>query len=130
MMSFVYVALGGAIGAALRHGVNLVSLRLSGTAFPIATLVVNVVGSLAMGLFVGWLAKRAGLSLWGLSAADLRVLVATGVLGGFTTFSAFSLDVAVLFERGAMASAIGYVIASIALSIGAVFWGLSLARGM
>ena len=98
-MGFLIVFLGGGFGAALRHGVNLVSARLLGTAFPYATLFENVTGSLVMGM-----------------------------LGGYTTFSAFSLDTALLYERGELALAALYVLASVALSIGGLFAGLALVR--
>ena len=124
MYHLILVAAGGAIGASARHLVNLAFLRSLGPGFPWATLVVNVVGSFAMGLFVGWLALR-------LSASnELRLFVATGILGGFTTFSAFSLDFAVLWERGASLPALGYLIASVIGSILALFLGLWLARSL
>ncbi len=95
MGNFLIVALGGGIGAALRHGVNLLTLRWFGPNFPYGTLTVNVAGSLIMGLFIGWLLRyNPGTS------AGLRLFVATGILGGFTTFSAFSLDMALLWEKG------------------------------
>src|SRR5690606_3497690 len=95
-MGYLIVFLGGGLGAALRHGVNLGAARLLGTAFPYGTLAVNVAGSLAMGLLAAWFAFR------GDAAQHWRLFFATGVLGGFTTFSAFSLDVALLYERGAI----------------------------
>jgi CrcB protein len=122
MNNVLLVALGGAIGAALRHLVNLNAARIAATAFPWPTLVINVVGSLAMGLFVGWLTRRAG------SSDALRLFVATGLLGGFTTFSAFSLDFAFLWQRGALAGAFGYAATSVVLSLIAVFLGLWVAR--
>ena len=120
------VAGGGAIGAGGRHLVNLVALRILGPGFPWGTFIVNVVGSLVMGLFIGALVK------WGAagSSQNLRLFLATGLLGGFTTFSAFSLDVAVLWERGATLTALGYVAASVLLSILAVFVGLWIMRGI
>lgn len=124
MYHLVLVAAGGAVGAGLRHLVNLATLRLFGSAFPWGTLTVNVVGSLAMGLFMAWLVRRTG------SSAELRLLVATGLFGGFTTFSAFSLDFAVLYERGALMQAFSYVAASVLLSIGALFIGLWVARNL
>ncbi|MBX9461347.1 MAG: fluoride efflux transporter CrcB [Aquamicrobium sp.] len=124
MYHLVLVAAGGAVGAGLRHLVNLATLRLFGSAFPWGTLTVNVVGSLAMGLFMAWLVRRTG------SSAELRLLVATGLFGGFTTFSAFSLDFAVLYERGALMQAFSYVAASVLLSIGALFVGLWVARNL
>ncbi len=123
MNHLLLVAAGGAIGASLRHLVNLAALRVAGPGFPWATLFVNVLGSLAMGLLVGWLARRAGGS-----SMELRQFLATGILGGFTTFSAFSLDFAVLWERNAIGQAGLYVAFSVALSLAAVFAGLWLSR--
>ena len=124
MYHLVLVAVGGAVGAGLRHLVNLATLRMFGPGFPWGTLTVNVVGSLAMGLFTAWLVRRTG------SSAELRLLVATGLFGGFTTFSAFSLDFAVLYERGALMQAFSYAAASVLLSIGALFVGLWVARNL
>jgi len=118
MTHLLAVALGGAIGASLRHLSGQALLRWFGPAFPWGTLFVNVVGSLAMGLLIGWLARRTGTS------AEIRLFLATGLLGGFTTFSAFSLDVAVMWERGQVSYAMVYVFASVLLSIFAVFAGL------
>jgi CrcB protein len=123
MTHFLLVAAGGGIGAALRHLANMLALRLLGPGFPWATLFVNVAGCLAMGLLAGWLARRAGGS-----SAELRLFLATGILGGFTTFSAFSLDFATLWERGELLPAFGYVTASVVLSLAAVFAGLWIAR--
>lgn len=122
MVHLLLVALGGAFGAGTRHLVNLAALRFAGPGFPWGTAVINVAGSFAMGLFVGWMAARAHAS------NELRLFVATGVLGGFTTFSAFSLDFVTLYERGAFAAAFGYAGASVALSILALFAGLALMR--
>lgn len=122
MTQLALVALGGAIGAALRHLAGMASLRLLGAGFPWGTLFVNVIGSLAMGLLIAVLARRSG------TPAEVRLFLATGILGGFTTFSAFSLDVAVLWERGELAAAAGYVLASVIVSILALFAGLWLVR--
>jgi CrcB protein len=122
MFHLVLVALGGAIGASLRHLVNLGSLRLVGANYPWGTMAINVAGSLAMGIFIELLARRFNAS------NELRLFIATGILGGFTTFSAFSLDFAVLWERGAAGPALAYAIASVAGSILALFLGLWLAR--
>lgn len=122
MTQFLLVAAGGAIGASLRHLVNLAAVRAIGPSFPWATLTVNVAGSFCMGLFAGWLTHRLA------DIDGLRSFVAVGILGGFTTFSAFSLDVAVLWERGAAAQAAGYVLASVAGSILSLFAGLWMAR--
>ena len=122
MLHVILVATGGAIGASLRHFVNLAALRVVGLGFPWGTMAINVVGSLVMGLFIGVLARRAGMS------EEIRLFVATGILGGFTTFSAFSLDFATLWERGSVLPAFGYVFASVAGSLLAIFLGLWLAR--
>jgi CrcB protein len=106
----------------MRHLVGLAALRLTGPAFPWGTLTVNIVGSFAMGVLIELLARRFDAS------PELRLFVATGILGGFTTFSAFSLDVAVLWERGAHAAAAGYVAASVVGAIAALFAGLTIVR--
>ena len=123
-MGFLIVFFGGGLGAALRHGINLVAARAFGTAFPYGTLIINVAGSLAMGLIVEYFALKAGLpQRW-------RLFLTTGILGGFTTFSAFSLDAALLYERGAMLGAAVYVIASVVLAIAALFAGMAFVRMM
>lgn len=122
MSHFLYVALGGAIGACLRHMINLVTLRMLGAHFPWGTLTANVLGSFAMGVFVELLVRRFDVS------PEVRLFVTTGILGGFTTFSAYSLDVAVLWERGATVSAAVYAGTTVVLSIAALFAGLSLVR--
>lgn len=121
-MGFLIVFLGGGIGAALRHGVNLASARLLGTAFPYHTLIINVTGSLVMGLIA------AHFALKGDASQSWRLFLTTGILGGYTTFSAFSLDAALLYERGELGLAALYVLASVALSIGGLFAGLALVR--
>lgn len=124
MQATVLVFLGAGLGGALRHGVNLGCARLCGLAFPWGTLVVNVAGSLLMGLIVGWLAQRAN----GGAGQSLRLFLTTGLLGGFTTFSAFSLDSWLLWQRGEAAAAAAYVGGSVALSIGALALGLFVMR--
>ena len=124
MFQLLLVAAGGAIGASLRHLVNLASLRLAGLGFPWGTMAVNVAGCFAMGVFIELLARRFNAS------NELRLFIATGVLGGFTTFSAFSLDFAVLWERGAALPALAYAITSVVGSILALFLGLWLARSI
>ena len=124
MTNLLLVAIGGAIGASLRHLSGIAALRLMGPAFPWGTLFVNIFGSLVMGIFIAWLVKRTGVS------NDIRLFFATGVLGGFTTFSAFSLDVANLVERGEMSGAVLYVLGSVLLSVLAVFMGLWFGRAM
>ena len=124
MYHLLLVCVGGALGAGMRHLSTSAVARLVGIAFPWGTLAVNLVGCLAMGLLVGILARKLGVP------HEIRLFLATGVLGGFTTFSAFSLDVAVLWERGAQIAALSYVLASVAGSILALFGGLWLARSM
>ena len=125
MQHLFLVALGGGLGAAGRHLVNLAALRTFGPGFPVGTLTVNVVGSLAMGLLVGWLASRPeGVG------PGLRLFLATGFLGGFTTFSAFSLDAVSLWERGEATTALIYAAVSVVVSIAALFAGLMVMRSL
>ncbi|MEL7182312.1 MAG: fluoride efflux transporter CrcB [Pseudomonadota bacterium] len=112
MYPLLQVALGGAIGASLRF---LLGLALARDGFPIAVLVANVLGSFAMGLLLVWLGQR-GLTQW-------QPLLLTGLLGGFTTFSAFSLETVTLIERGAVGQAAGYVLLSVGASVGALALG-------
>jgi fluoride exporter len=122
-MLYFIVFLGAGIGGALRHGVNLAATRQLGYGFPFGTLVVNIVGSFLMGLLAGYFMFRPGLN------QHLRLFLTTGVLGGFTTFSAFSLDAALLVERHAYGMAVGYVVGSVAASVSALFFGLAVFRG-
>jgi CrcB protein len=122
-MLYLIVFLGAGIGGALRHGVNVGAARLFGYGFPYGTLIVNIVGSFAMGLLAGYFAFRPGIG------QHLRLFLTTGILGGFTTFSAFSLDTALLVERHAYGMAAGYMIGSVAASVSALFFGLALFRG-
>ncbi|WP_201861527.1 fluoride efflux transporter CrcB [Microvirga soli] len=124
MKAYFLVFLGAGIGGALRHGVNVGCARLCGTAFPWGTLTVNVVGSIIMGVFAGWLAFKAGEG-W---SQPLRLFLTTGILGGFTTFSAFSLDAVLIWERGHMGLAAAYVSASVIFSIAGLLAGLALIR--
>ena len=121
MFNLLLVVVGGGIGAGIRHLTNMGALRLAGPNFPWGTMTINIVGSFAMGLFIAVLARRGG-------SNELRLFVATGILGGFTTFSAFSLDFATLWERGATLPAFGYALASVIGAIIALFVGLWLAR--
>lgn len=122
-MHWLLVFVGGGVGAAARHGVNRIALAWLGPNFPFGTLAVNVGGSLAMGLLIGVLAStQAGVS------NNVRLFLATGVLGGFTTFSAFSLDALTLWERGQWALAACYVIVSVLLALGAIAAGFLLSR--
>lgn len=123
-MGFLIVFLGGGIGAASRHGINLLAARLVGLGFPYGTLFINVAGSLAMGLIAEYFALKAGLP------QHWRLFLTTGILGGFTTFSAFSLEAALLYERGQIVGAAVYVVASVALAIGALFAGLAIVRAL
>jgi fluoride exporter len=122
MMGFLIVFFGGGVGAALRHGFNLLFARLLGTAFPYATLFENVSGSIVMGCLVAFFAFKSGIP------QHWQLFLTTGILGGYTTFSTFSLDVALLYERGEMGLAAFYVLLSVALSIGGLFAGLALVR--
>jgi len=124
-LHWLLVFLGGGIGAAARHGVNRIAMAWLGPAFPWGTLAVNVIGSLAMGLLIATFASVPG----GVSN-NLRLFLATGVLGGFTTFSAFSLDALTLWERGQALPALGYIAASLILSLAAIAAGLLLGRSI
>jgi CrcB protein len=121
-MGYVLVFLGGGLGAMLRHGVNLGAARLIGTGLPWGTLFVNVTGSLLMGLLAGLFALKLDLS------QGWRLFLTTGILGGYTTFSTFSLDAAMLYERGEPGWAALYVLGSVVLSIAGLFAGLWLVR--
>ncbi len=120
-MNAVLVFLGGGLGAVLRYGVNRLA-SAGGASFPIGTLIVNVVGSLIIGLLAGLFAAHPAIK------PPVRLFLATGLLGGFTTFSAFSLDALSLYQRGQIGPALGYVAASVILSLAAIAIGYSLAR--
>ena len=126
MISTALVFLGAGIGGTLRHGVNIVSPRWLGLSFPYGTMAINILGSGLMGLVVGWFAFKADAS----ASQDLRLFLATGILGGFTTFSAFSLDAVLLWQRGEAIPAAIYVIGSVVVSLVALLGGLALARGL
>lgn len=123
MIPALLVALGGAIGSLARYGVNLWTVRAFGLGFPWGTLTVNVVGGFVMGLLAALLTLRGG-------SSEAKLFLMTGVLGGFTTFSAFSLDAVSLWERGEGTTAAVYVIASVAVSIAALVGGLALGRAL
>jgi CrcB protein len=123
-MQYLIVFLGGGLGTLGRHGVNMLAARLVGTAYPFGTFAINVLGSFAMGLVTGLLATRLDLS------PSVRLFLTTGILGGFTTFSAFSLETALLIERGEHGAAAIYVLASVLVAIPALFAGLTVARSM
>ncbi|MFZ5669976.1 MAG: fluoride efflux transporter CrcB [Pseudomonadota bacterium] len=123
MDKLILVAAGGATGAVLRYLAGVGSTRMLGAHWPWGTFFVNVAGGLAMGLLVGTLAHRGGAD-----QERWRLLLGVGLLGGFTTFSAFSLEVALMFDRREWPSALGYASASVVLSVIALFAGLALAR--
>ena len=124
-MGYLIVFLGGGLGAALRHGINQLAANTVGTRFPYGTLFINVSGSFVMGLIVAWLAfKTKG------EAQDWRLFITTGILGGYTTFSTFSLETALLYERGEAGLAALYVAASVLLAIAGLFGGLYLVRSL
>jgi len=129
-MLYLIVFLGAGIGGALRHGVNGLALKLAGPNFPFGTMVINIAGSLAMGLIAGYFAYRGGTGLFGQMNQHWRLFLTTGILGGFTTFSAFSLDFATLWERGTMLPAAAYLVVSVGGSLAAVFVALAVARAV
>lgn len=122
LQGYLLVIFGAGIGGALRHTVNMVTLRLAGPDIPAGTFLVNLIGSLAIGGIAGYVALR------GHGTQAVHLFLATGILGGFTTFSAFSLEAALLWERGRLVACVLYILASVVLSIAGVFTGLALAR--
>ena len=121
MMTSVFsVALGGAIGAVGRYGVNVAATRWLGIAFPWGTVIVNIVGSFLMGVLIVWLANKGGMRF--------APFLMTGLLGGFTTFSAFSLDAITLFERGQTLQAGAYVLGSVVTALIAIMAGMAATR--
>lgn len=125
MLNTLLVMIGGAIGAALRYQLGRASFHLMGPGYPWGTLAANVIGGFIMGLVVGWLSLRYS----GENGEQIRLLVAVGVLGGFTTFSAFSLEALLMMQRGEWFNMLGYVSASVIASIGALALGLTIVRG-
>ena len=121
-MSYLLVFIGGGLGASLRHAVNVGCVRACGLNFPYGTFVINITGSLVMGLIAGYLAFK------GEASQPWRLFVMTGILGGYTTFSAFSLDAVLLYERGELGVAAFYVVGSVVLSIAGLLAGLALVR--
>jgi len=121
MPNLLLVMLGGAIGAGARHLAGVAGLRWLGPGFPWATLFVNLLGSLLMGLLAGWLVQKGG-------GEQTRLFLAVGILGGFTTFSAFSLETFLMLQRGETASAAAYVAASVIGGVFLLFAGLWLTR--
>ncbi len=123
MISLSLVMLGGALGAAARYLVGQAMTGWLGPNYPWGTLAVNLIGGLAMGVLVGMLAR-------GIAGEQSRLFLAVGVLGGFTTFSAFSLELVTMLERGAMLTAFGYALASVLGAVLALFAGLAMTRGL
>jgi len=123
-MGYLVVFIGAGIGGVLRHAVGWASLRWLGPVFPYSTLIVNILGSALMGLLMGLLAERT------VPDQNVRLFLATGILGGFTTFSTFSLDTITLWQRGQTVACIGYVAVSMVASFGALCGMLFLVRGL
>jgi CrcB protein len=123
MNPFILVMSGGAIGAALRYGLSR-ALPFSAAGWPWPTFAVNVIGGLCMGVLAMWLMRGDS------SAEPLRLFLGVGVLGGFTTFSAFSLEIAQMVQRGQMGMAAAYAVASILLALGALFAGMAAAKAI
>jgi CrcB protein len=121
-MTYLLVFLGGGLGSTLRHVVNMFCMRMFGTGFPFHTFLINITGSTLMGLIAGYLAFK------GEASQPWRLFLMTGVLGGYTTFSAFSLDAVLLYERGEIVLALAYVIGSVLLSLAGLMAGLALMR--
>lgn len=123
MKMLLMVALGGAVGASGRYAVGVLAGQMAHGTFPVGTFAVNAIGSAVLGVLV------ASMSVWSPSP-ELRAFMVVGVLGGFTTFSAFSLDVVLLIERGRPGLAAGYAIATVAIAVGGLFAGMRLTRMM
>ena len=121
-MSFVIVFLGGGMGAALRHGINSISAHVFGTRYPVGTFFINVLGSLFIGVLAEVFALKTSLT------PGLRLFLITGVLGGFTTFSAFSLEIGLLYQRGETGAAVLYAIGSVVCGVAALFAGMYAVR--
>jgi CrcB protein len=121
-MAYLFVFLGGGLGSSARHGINMLALRLFGTGFPIGTLFVNVLGSFFMGATVEYFAQKIGVP------SHLKLFLTTGILGGFTTFSAFMLEISTLQSRGETAIAIFYIACSVLLGLAALYLGMLAVR--
>ena len=124
-LGYLVVLIGGGIGAAARHWVNRTAMALTGPDYPAGTLVVNIVGSIVMGMLVGWFEFRGETT----TAAE-RLFLTTGILGGFTTFSTFALDAALMWERHDVMQALVYILASVVVSIVGLFAGLYVMRSV
>jgi fluoride exporter len=123
MYPYLLVAIGGALGSMARYGSGVLVGRMWSASFPLGTLLINIAGSLAMGLFIGFLARTT--PSW---QADARLFVAVGVLGGFTTFSSFSLDAIAMIERGEWAQASLYIVGSVLIGLIGLYVGLLIFR--
>lgn len=124
MYPYLLVAVGGAIGSVARYGAGVLVGQAWKDSFPLATMLINIVGSAAMGLFIGYITRFT--PSW---QADARLFVAVGILGGFTTFSSFSLDAIAMLERGDVGQALLYILVSVIIGIAALYGGLVLMRG-
>src|SRR3569623_471953 len=124
MNPFLLVAVGGALGSVARYGSGVLVGKAWASSFPLATMLINITGSLAMGLFIGYITRTT--PAW---QADARLFVAIGIFGGFTTFSSFSLDAIAMLERGELGLALLYVIGSVVVGIAALYGGLLGVRG-
>jgi CrcB protein len=121
-MGYLVVFLGGGFGSAARHGLNVLSGQYLGTRYPVGTFCINVLGSLLIGILAECFALKTNLPM------NMRLFLITGVLGGFTTFSTFSLEVGLLYERGEMLAAVTYAVASVVCGVLALFAGMALIR--
>jgi fluoride exporter len=121
---YVIVFLGAGIGGVARHALNNALPKVFGSDYPWATPIINITGSLVMGFLVGWLAFKAGAG-W---SQHLRLFAATGVLGGYTTFSTFSLETVMLIERNAFGAALAYVVGSVVFGVLGLYTALALTR--
>lgn len=119
---FLLVFVGGGLGSAGRHGVNLLAVKCLGTAYPFGTFVINVLGAAVMGATFEYLALKASWS------PSIRLFLTTGIIGGFTTFSTYALEIALLYERGELLAASLYAIGSVILGVAALFAGVGLVR--
>ena len=121
-MGYLIVFLGGGFGSAARHGVNVLSVHYLGTRYPLGTFCINVLGSLLIGILAESFAVKANLPV------NMRLFLITGILGGFTTFSAFSLEIGLLYQRGEVLAALTYAVASVGCGVIAMFAGMALIR--
>ena len=123
-MAYLIVFVGAGIGGMLRHGANVLAARLLGFGFPYGTLFVNIAGGFLLGVLAEWLLIK------GIGNQPLRLFLTTGILGGFTTFSAFSLDAAVMWQRGDYLLCAGYAAGSVLFSVAALFLGMAAVKAL